>query len=485
MNLVKIGGQIRAEHAARIKAINERWSTLGKVMEAHYAKQGRTLDPYQKANTFQLCENQMDLIMTKLQNLSEATQSDAIAFQRQMLPVIPAISASLVSEMVASVQALDRPAGDIYLMKLNYGTTKGAVTSGDTAISALTGHASSEAARLFASDYVINTLLGTGDGSTVTFTATLKYPTIASTIIIRLVTTATGAITITGVDNGAGAITGTGIASGSIDYATGALSVTLSAAPASTSKLYVYSYRFDIEKNTAGIGELNFDFTPLTVTTKKFPLKLNMSLFSQLNAQKLYNIALADEGMKFATQEIRFAIDQIVLKEAQDAALSTNAAVSPGTFDASPVSGDQWIFRIHEFKKYLSQANLAIFNKTLRVQGNVIVAGLNVCALFDQLPEFKSSVSEGANPGAGPHLYGTYRQFKVIANPFMDANSYTMAHRGDNIMDASVVFAPYQLMMSTDPVTLADFNTQRGFCSQAAVQVVNPGMLCQGYITGY
>lgn len=66
----------------------------------------------------------------------------------------------------------------------------------------------------------------TGDGSTVTFTTTIQTPPIlpGSVIITDNIYTAT--------DDGAGILSGTGISAGSVNYTTGAISITFVTAPA-------------------------------------------------------------------------------------------------------------------------------------------------------------------------------------------------------------------------------------------------------------
>jgi hypothetical protein len=68
-------------------------------------------------------------------------------------------------------------------------------------------------------------MLGTGNGATVTFGGTLTHPVLPGSA--RVV-----AGTVVGTDNGIGFITGAGIMAGTVDYVTGAVSVTFSAPPA-------------------------------------------------------------------------------------------------------------------------------------------------------------------------------------------------------------------------------------------------------------
>lgn len=68
--------------------------------------------------------------------------------------------------------------------------------------------------------------IGTGNGSQTTFSGTLSdYPTAPKSITVT-------AGSVEGKDDGCGRIVGTGISSGTINYETGAISVTFSSAPA-------------------------------------------------------------------------------------------------------------------------------------------------------------------------------------------------------------------------------------------------------------
>jgi len=188
---------------------------------------------------------------------------------------------------------------------------------------------------------------------------------------------------------------------------------------------------------------------------------------------------------KFATQEIRFAIDQIVLDYVKTMSENANAAATVGAFSCTVGANQEWIWRIHEFKRYVSKASANIFAKTLRATGNVLVGGINVCSLIEQLPEFKAAAGLGTKPPAGPYVFGTLGGRLVICNPFYDADTYVVLYRGDNYLFAGLIFAPYVPLYATDPITLADMTVQRGFLSQAAIKPINYGMFCKGTISSY
>ena len=194
--------------------------------------------------------------------------------------------------------------------------------------------------------------------------------------------------------------------------------------------------------------------------------------------------------MKSNNSNNMFAIDQIVLDTILSVANGLNpqytgAATTVGTFDASVGATQEYVWRQHQFNKYVSKASANIFQKTLRATGNVIVGGVDICSLIEQLPNYKPAAGLGTKPPAGPHVFGTLGNRLVINNPFYSADDYVVLYRGDNYLFAGLIFAPYVPLYATDPVTLADMTVQRGFMSQAAIKVINQGMFCYGNITGY
>lgn len=99
---------------------------------------------------------------------------------------------------------------------------------------------------------VNNENIGTGDGVTLTFNDTLTNPLVAANTI----TVTAGAVT--GTDDGTGAISGTGI-TGTINYTTGAISVTFTVAPAGAAAIECdYSYE---TPNTGGITDFTYSGT--------------------------------------------------------------------------------------------------------------------------------------------------------------------------------------------------------------------------------
>jgi len=493
LDIRKLAEQRKGEFQRRQQESIMRWKPYMDVVESYYKAEGKELKEYQKANIAQCCDNVFDFyVLSKMnEGVSEATTSDAIAFARQMLPTIPALLPSLVSDHVAIVQAIDRPQAQVYYMNVKAAVTKGNVTAGDELIGAKTGHAAGQGPRSYASDEVYQEANVAGTGAqTIVLNAVTNLPMIGGSITVGGLTTTQAAGPVTSVetftDNGDGTLTGDKGSTGTYVVATGV--ITLDAGAGNTVDAATTStviYRWTVESFPEGIGGLDIEVTSSNVDAMVFPLKLNYNVFSAILLQKVHGFILADEGMKFSTQEIRFAIDQVVLQYALDAANSAGAATSPGNFDCAVGTGQEWIWRIHQLKRYLSKGSANIFAKTLRAQGNVIVGGINVCSLVEQLPEYKPAAGIGTKPPAGPYVHGTLGTRLIICNPFYDADTYVELFRGDNYLYAGLIFAPYVPLYSTDPITLADLTTQRGFMSMAAVKRINDGMFTKGTITNY
>lgn len=491
LDIRKLAEQRRSELENRQKEAMGRWAPYISVVEKFFGNQGRVLEEYQKANIAQCCDNLFDFfVLNKMGGMiSEATTSDAIAFARQMLPTIPALLPSLVADHVSIVQAIDRPQAQVYFMNIKSSTAKGAVTADSELIGAKVGHATSRDARGYASDQVFAEAHAGGTGAqTVTLAAVKFLPLIDRSVTVVATTTVGGVQAVeTFTDDGSLTLVGSRGSTGSYVLATGVISLDAGGGNTVDVVAGTVGYRYDIEScvHADRISGLNLEVVSENVDAQVFPLRLDYTVFSAINLQKIHGMVLADEGMKFATQEIRFAIDQVVLSEILATAEGANAATGPGDFSCVVGAGQEWIWRIHELKRYLSKGSANIFAKTLRAVANVMVGGINVCSLVEQLPEYKPASGIGTKPPAGPYVHGTLGNRLVICNPFYDADDYVLLFRGDNYLFAGIIFAPYVPLYATDPVTLADLTTQRGFLSQAAVKVINPGMFCKGTISGY
>lgn len=107
-----------------------------------------------------------------------------------------------------------------------------------------------------------STTIGTGNGSTATFTATIYYATV---VALQSITVGGTPIASLAWNSGTGAITGTGISSGNLNAATGALTLTFTTPPANGQAIIVNNSAVTTtdnlhESNQAATRKVGYDY---------------------------------------------------------------------------------------------------------------------------------------------------------------------------------------------------------------------------------
>ena len=169
---------------------------------------------------------------------------------------------------------MDRRIGQIFYLDYLYGTTKGDITDGNKMFDAKTGAANESD---YSSDSINDESLATGDGSHTAYTGTLTYiPAIAGTVVIT-----DGVETFT--DDGDGNLVSSISAgnTGSVVYATGVYSVVFQTNVVNGVVVYG-DYRFNMESNSDGVGEVDLSLTSSTVTARTRKLKARWLLDAAL-----------------------------------------------------------------------------------------------------------------------------------------------------------------------------------------------------------
>jgi len=266
----------------------------------------------------------------------------------RQLPVIAALLPSLALNELAVVQALDRRIGAVFYLDVKYGSTKGAVTSGDVMIGAKTGHEEKRAGRRFAMARVQDETIGTGNGNK---TGTVAYaPGLISLENVKLESiTSMGTDSETrtelGVSNSSGTITGDYV-SGTID-ADGDYDVTAVGLDSDETIYITYDYQYDLPEdsygNKTGVPEVDVSVTQSTVEAIDFPLRAKYSVGAQIDLQKAHGINLENELVKYLGGEVKYTIDQVGLDLIDEAAAGDDAAAAITTWDARPSLGEPWL----------------------------------------------------------------------------------------------------------------------------------------------
>ncbi len=428
---------------------------------------GDIKNPEIRKNTAILLENQME----NLKLMQEDTRSANVGeFTKYIFPLVRRIWPNLIANEIVSVQPMTAPVGAVFYYEYKIGTTKGTSIVGQNLIENLN--------RYYSSDFIEYDNIGTGDGSTTTFTDTLDFqPVQKGTFTIK-------AGAVVGTDDGNGNIVGAGIASGTINYVTGAVSVTFTSAPGSGVDIFA-TYRYDMEMNEK-IPQINVALSMSEVRAKPRKLKTIWSPEASEDLRAFHGIDLESEIVAGMASEIALELDREIIN---DIMTSVTDASLIDTFDMTIPTGVLEIYHIRSLLTKLGKISNRIHKATLRGPANWIITSTDISSLITQLSthgDFRPVFAPEASPHGSPVEqvglpgYGIYKagvlqnRWTVYVDPYFPADVILLGLKGRTFLDAGYVYAPYVPLQVTltlfDP---NDFSAKKGMRTRYATKLIN------------
>lgn len=391
---------------------------------------------------------------------------------RVALDVIPAVMGQLPIATIASVQPIDGQKGIIHFKNVAAKTTKGNRTQGETFIDPRTGEKTNVG---YASNLSIETL-ATGDGSEKTFTGTLaSKPSRSQFLKIALA----GNPAVKGADVGSdyggnkdiGQIYGQGVF-GTVNYESGVVSLTFSAAPANGAQIKV-EFQQNLEK-AVDLPSIESYWDSRTVEAQVYALKSTIGMLQQFALQKQYGESALDE----LSADLIRSLNQEIFGDL----LSKILVAAPGTskFFRKAPSGVSYFEHKMTYSDQLALANADMAGRAGRGQISVMVVGRQHAAVVEGIPGFKK-LSDGKALGA--HIFGELNGIvyvRVNEDSMMGGNAYRGVgiFKGDSPFDAAAVYAPFMPLAVTSDLPMANpLNTQRAAATMAAVDLIVPQYL--------
>lgn len=444
-------------------AIMTKWGNeISAINEAFDGK----LDWYRQATTAILLENTssyLDRAAMMNGSMNEATQpADVGYFKKYAINLLSAAIPNLIAPEIVSMQPMLSRVGEMRYLKVLYGSNKGSVKAGDTMFSMFHGGNGETA---YSSDEV-DTEYVTASGSTIS--GSLAWlPVVPSSVKLVIGTKEY-------TDDGAGHITGSGITSGTIDYNSGAFSITLASEPSESDDIY-FNYRYNNMDVPVQAPEVTLKIEVAPIIAKSRKLKTIYAFDAAFDMSKDYGMQINNELVTYTASQIKHEIDGEIMGD-----LLRIASATPVTWDATPRDGISLRDHNESFYNKVVEAGNNIFDATKLANGSYIIVGMDAANIVETLPRFRSS---GVIKPTGPHLVGYLGSMPVYKNPFYPADTFLVGWKGNGMFEAGYLYCPYMPIMTTQLIMDADFQGQRGFATSYGKKPVNSKMFCKGTIT--
>lgn len=390
--------------------------------------------------------------------LDEVTRTTSLGtFDKWIFPVIANMAENDVIDQLVALQPMAGPVSQIVYMDIVTGRRKGRTPAGSPIWRALQGAPDR--------DDDGDELVQDETGSLVGNAATLEWtPVRAGTLQVTVGADVT-------VDDGNGNLIASGaITGGTVNYVTGAITITGVSATAA----YSVTYAFNAEGNL-NIQDAEMKLSSTPVTAKVMKLKALWSEEADQNLQAMYNIKAESVLLNALTNALQYQKHRQVIFD-----LRARADAGVVVWDAVAPSGVN--YQTHKFSivDAFETASNFIFGATNMVAGNWILTGLQGATVVATLPMFVPKNNRTSMQGIT--YIGDIGNKKVFADPHFPTNEFLVGHKGDQFLTTGYVLAEYQKLYTTPDIVLPDFIHQRGFATSFARKMVNSKMYARGLI---
>lgn len=385
--------------------------------------------------------------------------------------IVTAVFPNLIAEQLFSVQPISQRIGEIFYLRYTYGTTKGTINRGDTIFGAnyIAGYENS-----FYTQEHIEDEAGTSTIAGSVYDMSLdNYPVCPGSLSVSF----DGAAVYEDDGKGNIILLADGSKTGNIDYSSGAIRIfgNFTAGVAVTA---TYDSTFESDPSLIPSIELNVDSVFIQARPRK--LRGTYTFDAGYDLKQSQGIDIQDALLQAAAMQLKNETDGELIRTACDqAGATTNWNDDYVQASAHVAKKDYYENFIEHIFKQCSQ----IRQNTKRVTGNFIVCGKNAGDIlqFIGAPRFTGS---GVTGEVGPYYAGMLdNRIKVFIDPFLGVDEYLIGYKGNNLIDAGLIYAPYLIFFATETVMLDDFLGRRGFSTSYGKKMVNRNMYIHGMIT--
>ena len=433
-------------------------------------------DDTRRAQTAVMLENTRQW----LASLDESTRAVQVGgFADYLFPIIRASFTNNPIHDLVSVQPMTKKVGQIFFFNYIVGQTKGSLAKGTRIYDAVTGYAGG---KNYSDEKITDEALGVATAGTAQVFA-LSYKPIRRTTILLSIDAAGANLYARDTGNGAlEKISGTNtIAASTVNYETGAITITLGAGAGGTEVTTVtYEYDSEISDN---LPQIDIQLTSAMVEARRRAMRIRYSQDAAFDFKQEFGVDADATLVAQVADLIRTEQAREVVSDLWGAAGTAVTTFPVSTFNPATAGYS----RIEHFKDFIYQLNVAsnaIYEATQRAHGNWIVCDTKAASVIQTIPAPIFQAAGIDNNTQGVQFLGILNgQFRVWKDKLLSSESgaaangnILMGYKGPDFFDAGYVWAPYQLLYTTTNVTLDDFLTRKGMATRYAKKIINPNL---------
>lgn len=259
---------------------------------------------------------------------------------------------------------------------------------------------------------------------------------------------------------------------GSVDYATGAITITGGVQGAVQ---VAYSYNnVNIPQNDIPLLSAKMEAMPLLAKPRR--IAIYYSQIAAFQAKTDYGLDLGDQLAEKAVGQLAYEIDtevtQLLIDVAEkDAELTWSKTLPVGVSKAQHYEG---------FAELVEIAKAKVYKKTQRFVPNFMLCSATVIPVLTFIEGYKAANVTKMN---GPYLAGELNGLKIYVTPNIEDGAFAIGVNAGDFNCSVAVYAPYMPIVPTQLLGHADGSMSQGFSTLYDLKVLNKDLIVAGKIT--
>lgn len=448
------------------------------IAERFYSQKhaGEKLSESKKLVTAKVLENTNKFLNEAFENSVGTQRSDLGLFKRFALNLTTVALPNLIAHDLVIVHPMSSMSGYVNYVQYTRGSNKGAYVQGDVINDPFRlGSFKNGADGKFDTNYTAAKVCEAKAAATdATYDAKLMWTPVVATTVEVVTAGATfrdnGEGKLQEMENGQVKKDGK---TGTIDYATGAISFEASAL---TAGAVFVNYAYDnvvIPQNDLPI--INAEIKAIPLIAKARRIAIYYSQIAAFQAKTDYGMDLGAQLAEKAVGELSYEIDteitsMLVDNATESALLSFNKALPMGVSKAEHYEG---------FAEVVEIGKQLIYDNTKRFAPTYMLIASDILPILSFIKGFSAASTSSVN---GPYFAGTLNGLKVFVTPNVEAGTFVLGVNGDDMMSSAAVYAPYMAIVPTQLLGYADGGMSQGWSTMYDLKMLNAGLLVKGTV---